>query len=125
MPHRGKNLAAKKLDAGEDLVLAHPRPTTHASYGLWLVSTSLENALMPSADLDRHLVRYPYAAPYKDRQQRDRDADERGPNEEPNEARMLDHEAREPSQNATWEGAEGGRAGDWLAACSTDASVDM
>jgi hypothetical protein len=27
VPHRGKNLAAKKLDAGEDLVLAHPRPT--------------------------------------------------------------------------------------------------
>ena len=26
-PHRGKNLAAKQLDAGEDLVLAHPRPT--------------------------------------------------------------------------------------------------
>lgn len=27
VPHRGKNLAAKKLDTGEDLVLAHPRPT--------------------------------------------------------------------------------------------------
>src|SRR6267154_2291578 len=27
LPHRGKNLAAKKLDAGEDLILAHPRPT--------------------------------------------------------------------------------------------------
>src|SRR5689334_13046283 len=27
LPHRGKNLAAKKLDAGQDLVLAHSRPT--------------------------------------------------------------------------------------------------
>src|SRR5271169_5498887 len=27
VPHRGKSLAAKKLDAGEDLILAHPRPT--------------------------------------------------------------------------------------------------
>src|SRR5262249_11955228 len=26
-PYLGKNLAADKLDAGEDLVLAHPRPT--------------------------------------------------------------------------------------------------
>ena len=64
---------------------------------------------MPSADLDRHLVRYPYAVPDNDRQQRDRDADERGPDEEPDEARMLDHEAREPGQNAAWKGAEGGQ----------------
>jgi len=34
---------------------------------------------MPSLDLDRNLVRYPDAVPYKQRQQRDRDADERGP----------------------------------------------
>jgi len=61
---------------------------------------------MPSPDLDRRLVRYPDAAPYKDRQQRDRNADERGPDEEPDEAGMLDHEAREPSQNATRKGAE-------------------
>ena len=27
VPHRGENLAANKLDADEDLVLAHPRPT--------------------------------------------------------------------------------------------------
>ena len=64
---------------------------------------------MPSADLDRHLVRYPYAVPDNDRQQRDRDADERGPDEEPDEARMLDHEAREPSQNAARKGAERGQ----------------
>ena len=80
---------------------------------------------MPSPDLDRHLVRYPDPVPYKKRQQRDRDADERGPDEEPDKARMLDHEARESSQNAAWKGAERGQQADWLAACSTDASVDM
>jgi hypothetical protein len=87
---------------------------THASYGLDrrvspLVTTSLENALMPSPDLDRCLVRYPDAVPYKNRQQRDRDADERGPDEEPDEARMLDREAREPGQNAAGKGAERGQ----------------
>ena len=61
---------------------------------------------MPSPNRDRRLVRYPDAVPYKDRQQRDRDADERGPDEEPDEAGMLDHEAREPSQNAARKGAE-------------------
>jgi hypothetical protein len=64
---------------------------------------------MPSADLDRRPVRYPDAVAYKDRQQRDRDADERGPDEEPNEAGMLDREAREPSQNASRKGAERGQ----------------
>jgi hypothetical protein len=59
---------------------------THAGYGLDcrvppLISTSLENALMPSLDLDRSLVRYPDAVPYKHRQQRYRDGDERGPDE--------------------------------------------
>src|SRR6516162_7009301 len=90
---------------------------THASCGLDcrvplsapLVSTSLENVLMPSLDLDRSLVRYPDPVPYKHRQQRDRDADERGPDEEPEEAGMLDHEAREPSQNAARKGAERGQ----------------
>src|SRR6516164_7206671 len=81
-----------------------------------LVSTSLENALMPSRDLDRHLVRYPDAVPYKERQQRNRNADERGPDEEPNEAGMLDHEAREPSQNAARKGAERGQQAE-LACC--------
>ena len=33
------------------------RTPVTASIASWLVSTSLENALMPSADLDRHLVR--------------------------------------------------------------------
>src|SRR6516164_655854 len=74
-----------------------------------LVSTSLENALMPSLDLDRSLVRYPDAVPYKHRQQRDRDADERSQDEEPDEAGMLDHEAREASQNAAGKGAERGQ----------------
>src|SRR6516165_3758155 len=64
---------------------------------------------MPSPDLDRRLVRYPYAVPYKDRQQRDRDADERRPDEEPDEAGMLDREAREPSENAARKGAERGQ----------------
>src|SRR6516165_6588975 len=85
---------------------------THASYGLDcrvppLVSTSLENALMPSLDPDRNLVRYPDAVPYKHRQQRDRDADQRSPNEEPDKAGILDHEAREPSQDAARKGAQG------------------
>ena len=87
---------------------------THASYGLDcrvppLVTTSLENALMRSPDLDQSLVRYPDAVPYKGRQQRDGDADERGPDEEPDEAGMLDHEAREPGQNAAGKGAERGQ----------------
>jgi len=64
---------------------------------------------MPSPDLDQSLVRYPDAVPYKDRQQRNRDADQRGPDEEPDEAGMLDHEAREPSQNAARKGAERGQ----------------
>jgi hypothetical protein len=64
------------------------------------------NALMPSPNLDRRLVRYSDAIPYEDRQQRDRDADKRGPDEEPDEAGMLDYEAREPSQNAARKGAE-------------------
>jgi len=64
---------------------------------------------MPSLDLDWSLVRYPDAVPYKHRQQRDRDADERGPDEKPDEAGMLDHEAREPSQNAARKGAERGQ----------------
>src|SRR6476620_11712066 len=59
-----------------------------------LVFTSLENALVPSPDLDRRprpislrgTIQRPPAA---------RPADERGPDEEPDEAGMLDHEARE------------------------------
>src|ERR1700712_4776124 len=64
---------------------------------------------MPSPDRDRRLVRYADAVPHEDRQQRDGDADERGPDEEPAEAGMLDDEAREPGQNAAWKGAEGGQ----------------
>src|SRR6516162_2287935 len=103
--------AGQRIDArGRQRTIAK----THASYGLDcrvppLVSTSLENALMPSLDLDRSLVRHPEAVPYKHRQQRDRDADKRGPDEEPDEAGMLDHEAREPSQNAARRGAERGQ----------------
>src|SRR5215471_12927345 len=67
------------------------------------------SALMQSPDLDQRLVRYPYAVPYKDRQQCDRNADERRPDEEPDEAGILDHEAREPSQNAARKGAERGQ----------------
>jgi hypothetical protein len=58
---------------------------TQASYGLDCISACIHfarSALMPSPDLDRRLVRYPHAAPYKDRQQCDRDADERRPDEE-------------------------------------------
>jgi hypothetical protein len=80
---------------------------------------------MPSPDLGRRLVRYPDAVLYKDRQQRDWDADERGPDEEPDKAGMLDYEAREPSQNAARKGAERGSRPNWLAACSTDEIVDM
>src|SRR6266478_7083487 len=82
---------------------------THVSYGFDCIAACihlLEILLMPSAGLDLRLVRYPHAVPYKDRQQRDRDADERGPDEEPDEARMLDHEARKPSQNSARKGAE-------------------
>jgi hypothetical protein len=89
-----------------------------------LVFTSLESALVPSPDLDRRLVRYPDAVPYKDRQQRDRDADERGPDEDQtkpvcsitkpeNPARMLPGKAQSEVSRPNW-----------LAACSTDASVD-
>ena len=96
-------------------VLKKPRRTiakTQGSCSLDCIATYIHftrSALMPSRDLDRRLVRYPYAAPYKDRQQRDRDADERRPDEEPDEAGMLDHEAREPSQNAARKGAERGQ----------------
>src|SRR4029078_12749045 len=61
---------------------------------------------MSRADADRRLVRYPAPAPHKDRQQRDRDADKRGPDKEPDETGLLDHEAREPGQNAARKGAE-------------------
>src|SRR5580698_2037366 len=64
---------------------------------------------MPSPDLNWRLVRYPDAVPYEDRQQRDRDADQRGPDEEPDEAGVLDHEAREPRKNAAGKGAERGQ----------------
>src|SRR5215469_2526247 len=64
---------------------------------------------MPSAGLDRSLVRYPDAIPYEESQQRDRDADERGPDEEPDEAGMLDRKPREPSQDAARKGAERGQ----------------
>ena len=69
----------------------------------------MQSALMPSPDLGRRLVRYPYAVPYKDRQQCDWNADERRPDEEPDEAGMLDHEAREPGQNAARKRAERGQ----------------
>jgi len=77
----------------------HQQGTIAKTARLRLVSTSLENALMPCPDLDRHLVRYSDAAPYKQRQPRDGYADERGPDEE-DEADMRDREAREPGQNA-------------------------
>lgn len=58
---------------------------------------------MPSPD--RRLVRYPDAVPYEECQHRDRDADQRGPDEEPDEAGMLDHEAGEAGQDAARKGA--------------------
>jgi hypothetical protein len=76
----------------------HQQGTIAKTARLRLVSTSLENALMPCPDLDR-LIRYSDAAPYKRRQQPDGYADERGPEEE-GEADMRDREAREPGQNA-------------------------
>src|ERR1700678_3684116 len=81
-------------------------------------SIGTENALvrddalspsMPCPDPDRRLVRYADAVPDKHRQQRDRDADQRGPDEEPDEAGTLDHEAREAGQNAARKGAERGQ----------------
>src|SRR5215831_15614354 len=85
---------------------------TQASYGLDCIAACISfarSALMLSPLLDRRLVRYPYAVPYKERQQRDWDADERRRDEEPDETGMLDNQAREPSQNAARKGAERGQ----------------
>jgi len=80
---------------------------------------------MPSAEPDRRLVRYPDAVPYKDRQQRDRDAmsevqtkNQTKPvcsiTKPENPARMLPGNAQSEVSRPNW-----------LAACSTDEIVDM
>jgi hypothetical protein len=67
----------------------HQRPNKTRGYGFDCIAACihlLEILLMSFAGPDLRLVRYPHAVPYKDRQQRDRDADERGPDKEPDEA---------------------------------------